>query len=325
MWEYSVKEQGKEESLIWRITGVFQIRDESNKLINQKVYQVETVPSHEVWYLMNYDGFICKYVKMETGEYKITRLLPESAIEDYNWISNNITFIITDVSEEFITIEMFDNLNDVSGYYKYRKNVGPCEIYINDTTTPEKHDKLAKLVSSKIEKEVIAKVPESVPAVTELGSVVKDIPEAQIAQQRMKEDEASQAPESSTATKELENNGEVDSEEQREMETATSTSKSVEKVQSEISSTRPVYENVIELKTLLPHFYYVQVGSFMIKNNALHVCSELKIKGYNAVLIEDKDGFYKVLIEGKENLEEDLEQIRNEINSDSFVKKRVSS
>lgn len=273
--EFSKEENGVTSTCTWKTDGVFQITDDINKLKDQKAYQFTDSSNGDVFYFTNYDGFVCKYAKNENGEYKLTRMLPENIVEDYNWISNDITFIITDVSIDYITVEFFDNQKDVSGYNKFKKESGPCEIYINDATATKKHDMLAKLKSISHDSSVQNSV--ELPTTDETGSVVKNPDDK----------------EKSPVVKETEANP------------------------------QSAHSQVIAINTMQKNFYYIQVGSFARKENAFSACEEIRQKGFQSVVFEDKDGAFKVLIEGNSKMEETLSQLRAQVTSGAFIKKRI--
>ena len=274
--EFSKEENGAVTTCTWKVDGVFQITDEDNKLQNQKAYQFTDSSNGDVFYFTNFDGFVCKYAKAEDGTYKLTRMLPENIVEDYNWISNNITFIITDISPDSVTVEFFDNQKDVSGYNKFQKASGPCEIYINDATTTQKHDMLAKLKNFSQDKNVL--LPAELPTTKEVGSVVTN---PKITETSPVEKEEVVAKPATNASQ------------------------------------------VIMINTLQKDLYYIQIGSFVKKENALKICNEIRQKGFQSVVFEDKDGVFKVLIEGNSKMEETLAQLRTQVTSGAFVKKRI--
>jgi cell division septation protein DedD len=203
-------------------------------------------------------------------------MLPENIVEDYNWISNNITFIITDISPDSVTVEFFDNQRDVSGYNKFQKASGPCEIYINDATTTQRHDMLAKLKNFSQDKNVL--LPAELPTTKEVGSVVTN---PKITETSPVEKEEVVAKPATNASQ------------------------------------------VIMINTLQKDLYYIQIGSFVKKENALKICNEIRQKGFQSVVFEDKDGVFKVLIEGNSKMEETLAQLRTQVTSGAFVKKRI--
>lgn len=266
--EFSKEENGTTATCTWKTDGVFQITDDINKLKDQKAYQFTDSSNGDVFYFTNYDGFTCKYAKSESGEYKLTRMLPENIVEDYNWISNNITFIITDVNADYITVEFFDNQKDVSGYNKFKKGSGPCEIYVNDATATKKHDMLAKLKSFSHDSNIHNSA--ELPTVGETGSIVKN-PDGKVA-----------------GTK-----------------------------------SQPTSSQVITISAMQKNLYYIQVGSFVKRENAFNICAEIRQKGFQSVVFEDKDGTFKVLIEGNSKMEETLSQLRTNITSGAFVKKKI--
>ena len=274
--EFSKEENGAVTTCTWKVDGVFQITDEDNKLQNQKAYQFTDSSNGDVFYFTNFDGFVCKYAKAEDGTYKLTRMLPENIVEDYNWISNNITFIITDISPDSVTVEFFDNQKDVSGYNKFQKASGPCEIYINDATTTQKHDMLAKLKNFSQDKNVL--LPAELPTTKEVGSVVTN---PKITETSPVEKEEVVAKPATNASQ------------------------------------------VIMINTLQKDLYYIQIGSFVKKENALKICNEIRQKGFQSVVFEDKGGVFKVLIEGNSKMEETLAQLRTQVTSGAFVKKRI--
>ena len=61
-----------------------------------------------------------------------------------------------------------------------------------------------------------------------------------------------------------------------------------------------------------------QVNSFESKGD-----SAIRQKGFQSVVLEDKDGVFKVLIEGNSNMEETLAQLKSQVTSGAFVKKRI--
>lgn len=276
--EFSKEENGTVSTCTWKTDGVFQITDEANKLKDQRAYQFTDSSNGDVFYFTNYDGFICKYAKNEDETYNLTRMLPENIVEDYNWISNNITFIITDVSIDSVTVEFFDNQKDVSGYNKFKKESGPCEIYVNDATAAKKHDMLAKLkdFSQDSSSAGVAKLPDA----NETGSVVKNI-------------------------------------DSKEKSPAANEKKKTETKPQNVNS------KTFEINTLQKEFYYIQVGSFVKKDNAFSICAEIRHKGFQSVVFEDKDGTFKVLIEGNSKMEETLSQLRTQVTSGAFVKKKI--
>lgn len=280
--EFSKEENGTTINCTWKVDGAFQITDEENKLKDQKAYQFTDSSNGDVFYFTNFDGFVCKYAKGEDGTYKLTRMLPENIVEDYNWISNNITFIITDVSIDSVTVEFFDNQKDVSGYNKFQKASGPCEIYVNDATATKKHDMLAKL--KKFSQNTNASVPPALPTNTEMGSVVRN----------------PSITESSPVTKE-----------------------EVVVVPEPSTTPAPATNKVIMINAMQKNLYYIQIGSFVKKDNAFNICTEIRQKGFQSVVLEDKDGVFKVLIEGNSNMEETLAQLRAQVTSGAFVKKRI--
>lgn len=282
--EFSKEENGTATSCTWTIDGAFQITDEENKLQNQKAYQFTDSSNGDVFYFMNFDGFACKYAKDESGTYKLTRMLPENIVEDYNWISNNITFIITDVSIDYVTVEFFDNQKDVSGYNKFKKASGPCEIYVNDATATKKHDMIAKLKN--LTQNGKTSAPPALPTNTEVGSVVKN-PSITESSPVTKE-EVVVVPEPSTTT-----------------------------------TPAPAANKVIMINAMQKNLYYIQIGSFVKKENAFNICTEIRQKGFQSVVLEDKDGVFKVLIEGNSNMEETLAQLKSQVTSGAFVKKRI--
>lgn len=275
--EFSKEENGITSTCTWKTDGVFQITDDINKLKNQKAYQFTDSSNGDVFYFTNYDGFICKYAKGEDGEYKLTRMLPENIVEDYNWISNNITFIITDVSIDYITVEFFDNQKDVSGYNKFKKESGPYEIYVNDATATKKHDMLAKLKNFSHDSN--AHNHAELPTADETGSIVKNPSD---------QEKSSIVKENASETK------------------------------SQSASSQ-----VITINTMQKSFYYIQVGSFAKKENAFNICAEIRQKGFQSVVFEDKDETFKVLIEGNSNMEETLSQLKAQVTSGAFIKKRI--
>ena len=80
---------------------------------------------------------------------------------------------------------------------------------------------------------------------------------------------------------------------------------------------------VIMINTLQKDLYYIQIGSFVKKENALKICNEIRQKGFQSVVFEDKDGVFKVLIEGNSKMEETLAQLKTQVTSGAFVKKRI--
>lgn len=289
--EFSKEENGTTSTCTWKTDGVFQITDDTNKLKDQKAYQFTDSSNGDVFYFTNYDGFICKYAKSEDGAYKLTRMLPENIVEDYNWISNNITFIITDVSIDYVTVEFFDNQKDVSGYNKFKKESGPCEIYVNDATATKKHDMLAKLKNFSSDSNIRSSA--ELPATNETGSVVKN-PDIK---------------EKSPVAKEAE-------------EIVVVPEPVIEKKAAD-TKTQPGSSQVIAINTMQKNFYYIQVGSFVKKENAFGICAEIRQKGFQSVVFEDKDGTFKVLIEGNSKMDETLSQLRTQVTSGAFVKKRM--
>ena len=289
--EFSKEENGTATTCTWKVDGVFQITDEENKLNNQKAYQFTDSSNGDVFYFTNFDGFVCKYAKAEDGTYKLTRMLPENIVEDYNWISNNITFIITDISPDSVTVEFFDNQKDVSGYNKFQKASGPCEIYINDATTTQKHDMLAKLKNFSHDKNV--SLPAELPTTKEVGSVVTN---PKITETSPVEKDEVAVPEPVIEKKE---NAKV------------------------VAKPTTNAAQVIMINTLQKDLYYIQIGSFVKKENALNICNEIRQKGFQSVVFEDKDGVFKVLIEGNSKMEETLAQLRTQVTSGAFVKKRI--
>ena len=81
--------------------------------------------------------------------------------------------------------------------------------------------------------------------------------------------------------------------------------------------------NYKEITKLKKDCYYIQVGSFVVKANAIRVSSDLNKRKFETVIYEDPDGLYKVLIEGQDNMEEMLYEAKEHINSGSFMKKRL--
>lgn len=289
--EFSKEENGTASTCTWKTDGVFQITDEVNKLKDQKAYQFTDSSNGDVFYFTNYDGFICKYAKSEDGTYKLTRMLPENIVEDYNWISNNITFIITDVSIDYVTVEFFDNQKDVSGYNKFKKESGPCEIYVNDATATKKHDMLAKLKDFSHDSDIHNSA--KLPAANGTESVVKN-PDIREKSPAVKEkEEIVLVPEPVTEKKAAE------------------------------TKPQTAAHQVIAINTMQKNFYYIQVGSFVKKENAFGICAEIRQKGFQSVVFEDKDGTFKVLIEGNSKMDETLSQLRTQVTSGAFVKKRM--
>jgi cell division septation protein DedD len=289
--EFSKEENGTTATCTWKVDGVFDVTDEQNKLKNQKAYQFVDSSNGDIFYFTNFDGFVCKYAKAEDGTYKLTRMLPENIVEDYNWISNNITFIITDVSIDYVTVEFFDNQKDVSGYNKFKKASGPCEIYVNDATATQKHDMLAKLTKMTQDEKVSQ---QALPTEKEVESVVKN-PSIRENSPVVKEDVV------------------VVEEPAKKGVTETAAAKPATSTANQ----------VIMINAMQKNLYYIQIGSFAKKENAFNICVELRQKGFQSVVFEDKDGVFKVLVEGNSNMDEILAQLRTQVTSGAFVKKRI--
>lgn len=273
-WEYSAMAKGTESKVNWIITGTYLISDSDNYLSNAMGYKVENSSSEELFYLINHDGFICRYENTSSGDFVLKRLLPASADVDYNWISDNTTFIITEITDSEVRVEFIENSDAFSGYNLFRKNIGPSEMYIYDIASDDKDDYLYVLQSSSIDRTIQSAL--SVPS-EEKPEFIEEI---------VKKEEV--------------------------------------KVSEPVAVRKsPDLSSVREISRLERNYYYIQVGSFVVKNNAVRVCGDLNTRGFNAVVFEDADSLYKVLIEGDKDMENNLRKARNEINSGAFMKKRL--
>ncbi len=297
VWSFKDMENNINKTLNWNVVAAVEITDPVNRLNKQRAYQTQEKESGDVWYFFLFDGFVCKYSKSITSEYKITRILPNNAVEDYNWISNNTTFIVTDVSDEFVIVEFFDNLNEISGYHKFQRGVGICEIYINDARSVDKVEFMARLDSTTVNMGVLAKQEEllrSVSVESKVENLTKsevDVTESEKSFDVEKESMSMNAPSKELAIKKEIKNDELSS--------------------------------VVSIDFLAPEFFYIQVGSFLVKDNAYKSNLKLREQGFDCVLMEGADGYYKVMIRGNSGLKELIDRVKLEISPGAFVKKRV--
>ncbi len=278
-WVYSVKTKNTETITNWVISAAESITDSENGLNAVVGYKVNVQPTNEVFYFINFEGFICKYEKSETGNYMIKRLLPESANTDYNWISNDTTFIITEMNDTEIRVEYISNTDLFSGYNIFKKNIGPNEMYIYEIASADKNDFLYKLTESNIDREVQ----------TTTKTVTETVKTTEVVT--------------------------VETEPVIETKTIEKTKETPKEIKN--------FTTVKELPVLNTNYYYIQAGSFVIKNNALRVCSDLLARGYQAIVYEDADSLYKVLIEGQTDMELNHKRVKEEINAGAFIKKRL--
>lgn len=305
-WTYTITAGGVDNTVNWRLNGSYKITDTDNGINNAAAYQVESIETGEIWYFLKYDGFVCKYEQNEKGNYILTRLLPDSINIDYNWISANTSFIISEVNADTVKVEFVSNAEDFSGYNVFKKDIGPSEMYIFDTAGGDKSDTTFKLKEAGFDR-TVQQAAVTIPAVSEVADAATSDTTIKTETAVETTTPAEEEPKVATATKPAD-------------EEVVAPIKEEPKAEKTIEET---YPGITKINRFKEDFFYIQVGSFVIKNNAFRICSEVKTKGFNAVLFEDTDGYFKVLIEGNKDMEFYLNKARNEINAGAFMKKRL--
>ncbi|HOV13552.1 MAG TPA: SPOR domain-containing protein [Spirochaetota bacterium] len=67
---------------------------------------------------------------------------------------------------------------------------------------------------------------------------------------------------------------------------------------------------------------YVQVSSFNSSKNALAYSNNLKSKGFNPKIFQDKDGYYKILLDSTSDEKTFIEKVRKDVEKSAFIKQR---
>jgi len=87
---------------------------------------------------------------------------------------------------------------------------------------------------------------------------------------------------------------------------------------------KTTYKNIEDIKIikLLPEKLYVQVSSFNSSKNAQNYANNLLLSGYNPKIFQDKDGYFKILLDTTSDEKEFINKIRKDIEKDAFIKQR---
>lgn len=282
-WEISVNENRS--TMSWEIISYNIINDPSNDLKN--VYGYEATGGSDIgnWYFIEYDGFICSYQLLDKN-YTIVRLFPiNPQIEDI-WSIAGDNYSITLIDKEKVKIEYENEEEKRFGYQIFMKNVGFSELFESSKKNEGKNILKYKLTdyidNSKVD---LTKYEEN--KKTDLSNEKKS-EEKEIVIKEKKEDKIT-----------------------------------IEK--KEDNTTKVIVSNTLDninITKLLSDRSYIQISSFNSSKNALNYSESLRLSGFSPKILEDFDGYYKVVLDTTSDEKEFLELIRNKIEKKAFIKQR---
>lgn len=272
-WVYNFSDNGTESIVTHFIGATYMINDGENNVVNTIGYEVSNEGTGDKWFYFVNDGYVCSYEKIDEDKYGLTKLIPISPKVNDSWVSSGITYVITEMTGEYVRVEFMDDANDVTGYNVYKKGTGPFEMYTYRTENGLKKDTLFTLQTSpegiktekEIEKEIQKETKERVK-----DSIVNAVNEV-------------------VAVPETDNDG---------------------------------FDGTY-IKSLRRDYYYIQVGSFIKRENALRQFNSVREKSFDAVIYEDPvDGMFKVLVQGNSDMNGTYQRVKGEIIGSAYYKKK---
>ncbi len=268
-WVYNFSDNGNESVVTHFIGATYMINDGENNVVNTIGYEVSSEGTGDKWFYLVNDGYVCSYEKIDEDKYGLIKLIPILPKVNDSWVSSGITYVITEMTGEYVRVEFMDDANDVTGYNVYKKGTGPFEMYTYRTENGLKKDTLFTLQTA----------PEN----------VKNEKNVQRETQEAVKDKIVNAVKESVVMPSAENDG---------------------------------YDGTY-IKNLRRDYYYIQVGSFIKRENALRQFNTVREKGFDAVVYEDPlDGMFKVLVQGNSDMNGTYQRVKGEIIGSAYYKKK---